>query len=79
MRNDIWLWNCKLVCESFNQIDFMSCGCEVYKLGPGLGKRDQTGCGVWRSCLGQEFTFLFSGVMRRLDIRGFWDVMGYVI
>lgn len=43
-----------------------------------MGKRDQTGCGVWRSCLGQEFTFLFSGVMRRLDIRGFWDVMGCV-
>lgn len=36
--------------------------CEVYKLGSGLGKRNETWCGVWRSYLGQNSTFLFCGV-----------------
>ena len=37
--------------------------------------------GVWRSCLVlvRNFTFNSLMVMRMLDIRVFWDVMGWVI
>ncbi len=53
--------------------------CEVYKLGSGSGKRNEAGCGVWRSCVGQNFTFLSYGVNEDVGYTVFWDVMCYPV